>query len=89
MTLSLDAHKLTLLKVGSLLTDFDADTTEYALTTTNNSNTVTVACDYDYIMTVNGMRIESGKSVAWKTGENILKIEVAEGYTYTVTVTKE
>lgn len=90
MAFSLE-NSLKSLKVGALNLQpaFAADQTEYSAVTTNNTNVVTVAADYPVTITLNGATMENGKAAAWLPGVNILKISVADGLTYTVTVTKE
>lgn len=92
-----EASKLTGLTIGSLtLTPtFDADVTEYAVTTSNASNKITATADegVSIAITVNGDTLENEQSATWETGENIVTVVAsAEGTTattYTVTVTKE
>lgn len=92
-----EASKLTGLTIGSLtLTPtFDADVTEYAVTTSNASNKITATADVgvSIAITVNGDALENEQSATWETGENIVTVVAsAEGTTattYTVTVTKE
>ena len=85
------------LTIGSLaLTPaFDPDVTEYAVTTSNATNTVTAvprAEAASAAITVNGTAIESGTAATWEDGENTVEVAVTNGTaakTYTVTVTKE
>lgn len=84
----LEPNKLRGLKIGSLPLGFDPDNTDYAVTTTNASNTITVTCDYPFTITVNGIDQENTKSANWQDGTNILLITVEGGLTYTVTVSK-
>lgn len=92
-----EASKLTGLTIGSLtLTpSFDADVTEYAVTTSNASNKITATADEGVTIeiTVNGDPLENEQSATWETGENIVEIVAsADGTTsttYTVTVTAE
>ena len=85
------------LTIGSLaLTPaFDPDVTEYAVTTSNVTNTVTAvprAEAASAAITVNGTAIESGTAATWEDGENTVEVAVTNGTaakTYTVTVTKE
>lgn len=83
--------------IGSLaLTpSFDEDITSYEVTTTNATNTIT-AIAVDSTATVNidvdGVSHDSGDSVAWDNGENIVTVTVSKGgasKVYTVAVTKE
>lgn len=85
------ANKLNSLKIGTLNLQpaFTADQTEYSAKTANNTNAVTAAADVPVTITLNGAELENGKAAAWIPGENILKITVADGLTYTVTVIKE
>lgn len=76
------------LRIGSLPLGFDPNKTEYAITTTNASNTISAICDYPFTLSVDGVEQENSKSYAWKDGENIVTIAVADGLTYMVTVTK-
>ena len=79
----------------NLSPEFDADVTEYAVTTSNNSNKVTAtASDENATIEINkGITpVENGSQVTWDAGENVLTINVTNGNsstTYTVTVTKE
>ena len=85
------------LSIGSLaLTPaFSASVTEYTVTTTNATNTVSAAANDQsatVAITVNDEPISSGSAATWETGENEVKIVVTNGSTtktYTVTVTKE
>lgn len=87
---------LSLLTIGALtLTPaFDADVTEYAVTTANATNKVTaVAADENAtVQILNGeTEIENGNSATWAVGENTLTVKVTNGSaekTYTVIVTK-
>lgn len=83
--------------IGSLaLTpSFDANTTSYTVTTTNATNTIT-AIPADNTATVNiscnGESFDSGDSITWNEGENIVTVTVSkdgQSKVYTVTVTKE
>ena len=79
----------------NLSPEFDADVTEYAVTTSNNSNKVTAtASDPNATIEISkGITpVENGSQVTWDVGENVLTIKVTNGSsstTYTVTVTKE
>ena len=74
---------------------FDADVTEYTVTTSNNSNKVTaVAADENATIEISKgiATIENGAQATWDVGENVLTVKVTNGSasrTYTVTVTKE
>lgn len=88
--------KLSALTLGSLTLNpaFDADTTSYAAATTNATNTVTAtAADSGaaIVITNGSTPVANGSAATWETGENTLKIVVANGaatMTYTVKVTK-
>lgn len=79
----------------SLSPTFDADTTEYTVTTSNAQNKVTATpADEDATVEISlGITpLENGTSAQWATGENTLTVKVTNGTsvtTYTVTVTKE
>lgn len=91
------AAKLSGLTVGALtLTPtFDADVTEYAVTTSNNSNkvTATAAEGLEIALDLDGTAIENESSPTWEAGDNVLTItvsnEIGESEDYVVTVTKE
>lgn len=97
LTKSTDAT-LASLKVGALkLTpDFAAETASYTASTTNATNTINaVAADAgaNVVVTVDGAVVQNGSAIAWKTGANVVKVNVTaeDGTTaeeYTVTVTK-
>ena len=87
---------LSRLAVGSLtLTPtFDEYVTSYKATTTNSSNVIT-AVAFNTKATVdimfNGTKYKSGNSLTWKTGKNVVDINVSNGdvtKTYTIEVTK-
>ncbi len=88
---------LSALTIGSLtLTPaFDATVTSYAVTTENNTNTVTAtAKDEDATVSIkaNGTAVTSGSAATWITGANTVEVKVTNGdysKTYTVAVTKE
>lgn len=90
------AAKLSGLTVGALtLTPtFDADVTEYAVTTANNSNkvTATAAEGLEIALDLDGTAIENESSPTWETGDNVLTVtvtnEIGESESYVVTVTK-
>lgn len=84
-----EPNKLRGLRVGSLPLGFDPDVTEYTVSTTNASNTISTTCDYPVTITVNGVEQENSKSVIWNSGENTVIVTVRDGLVYTVTVTKE
>ena len=75
---------------------FDAGVTQYSVTTSNSTNTVTAIAE-DEAATVsillNGeTKLTSGTAAAWADGENTLQISVTNGAAsklYNVTVTKE
>ena len=86
---------LTALTIGNLTLSpaFDADTTSYTATTMNATNTVTATASEGAaaVIKANGTEIDSGDSVTWAAGANMVSIVVTEGSaskTYTVTVTK-
>lgn len=87
---------LSALTIGALaLTPtFDKDETEYAVTTTDESNAVNAtatASGAGVVIVANGNSIASGGTVTWGEGENIVAVTVTNGSsskTYTVTVTK-
>ena len=68
--------------------------TEYAVSTTNNTNKVTAATDDEsatITIKLGDTEIQNESSPSWQVGENVLTITVAndDGETeYTVTVTK-
>lgn len=85
------------LTIGTLTLDptFDKDTTDYAATATNASDTITAtATDAENaeIEILNGeTEVTNGEAATWATGENVVTITVTNGATvvvYTVTVTK-
>ena len=96
VTCSADTAQLSALTLGTLTLDptFDADTYEYATTTTNATNAVTATGDtgVEVAIKVNGAAHTSGDSATWETGENTVTVDcTGEGMfpaTYTVTVTK-
>ena len=73
---------------------FDPDVTEYSVSTTNATNTVTATAAYEdaTIQILNGETpVNNGSAATWSDGVNILTIKVINGTvekTYTVTVTK-
>lgn len=88
--------KLSGLTVGALtLTPtFDADVTEYTVTTSNASNkvTATAAEGLELALDLDGTAIENESSPTWEVGENVLTVTVTnaigDSEEYTVTVTK-
>lgn len=78
----------------TLVPTFDADTLEYAVATTDATNTVTATADsgVQVSATVNGNAYTLGDAVTWDTGDNTVVITASKsGYTstsYTVVVTK-
>lgn len=88
--------KLTGISIGALdLTPtFDADTTEYAVSTENATNTVSATAASGVVVTilVNGAAHTSGQSATWEEGTNTVTVIASKtGCTstaYTVTVTK-
>lgn len=78
----------------TLVPTFDADTLEYAVATTDATNTVTATADsgVQISATVNGNAYTLGDAVTWDTGDNTVVITASRsGYTstiYTVVVTK-
>ena len=74
---------------------FDADVTEYTVTTSNNTNKVTATASDENAtieITKGVASVENGSQVTWNVGENVLEIKVTNGNsstTYTVTVTKQ
>ena len=89
--------KLSGITVGALtLTPtFDADVTEYAVTTSNNSNKVTASAaeGLEIALDLDGTEIENESSPTWEDGDNVLTItvsnEIGDSEEYVVTVTKE
>lgn len=85
---------LTALTIGSetLTPTFDGNVTEYTVSTTETSDTVTATAPSgaSVVITVNGNSITNGGTATWVTGTNIVKITVTNTATkvYTVTVTK-
>lgn len=87
---------LATLTIGSLtLTPaFDADVTEYEVSTSNATNTITAVAEDEQATVVirNGeTAVTSGTAATWETGENMLTVTVTNGTAekvYTVTVTK-
>lgn len=78
----------------TLVPTFDADTLEYAVATTDATNTVTATADsgVQVSATVNGNAYTLGDAVTWDTEDNTVVITASRsGYTstiYTVVVTK-
>lgn len=92
----LECPRLKTLKIGSLsLTPtFDPDVVEYAVATTDSTNTITAAAE-DSTATVvikNGSTVvTSGSAATWAAGENTVTVTVTDGgksKVYTVVVTK-
>lgn len=88
--------KLAGLSIGNLTLDpaFDADVTEYAVTTSNATNTITAtaADGVTVSILVGETEVESGASATWENGENTVTVTASNGTdstVYTVTVTKE
>lgn len=89
--------ELTGIAVGALtLTpSFDADITEYTVTTSNATNKVTATAAEGAVitMTLNEEEFTNASTATWETGENVVEITVTETgknpTVYTVTVTKE
>lgn len=89
--------KLSGLTVGALtLTPtFDADVTEYAVTTENNSNKVTASAaeGLELELKLGDTKIENESSPTWEVGDNVITVMVTnaigDSEEYTVTVTKE
>lgn len=89
--------KLSGLTVGALtLTPtFDADVTEYAVTTENNSNKVTASAaeGLELELKLGDTEIENESSPTWEVGDNVITVTVTnaigDSEEYTVTVTKE
>ena len=84
------------LTIGSLtlVPQFAPGTTQYEVTTSNATNTVTATpvSGATAVITVNGTEVHSGSSVTWQEGTNTVSVAVTNGSaakTYTVTVTKE
>lgn len=88
---------LSSLTVGALTLSpaFDPAVDSYAVTTENNTNTVTAAAtdeDATVSIKVNDTEVTSGSAATWASGENTVAVKVTNGgysKTYTVTVTKE
>lgn len=88
--------KLSGLTIGNLTLDpaFDPDVTEYEVSTTNTTNTITAtpADNNATIAITNGSTpVTNGTAATWDVGENTLTVAVTNGTeskTYTVTVTK-
>ena len=93
---SVSYAKLASLTIGGITLDpaFEAETLNYAATTSDESNTVsaTGADGASVALTVNGTMHISGQSATWNVGSNTITATVTKsGYTtrtYTVTVTK-
>lgn len=87
---------LSSLSVGSLTLSpaFDKDTTAYTASTSNATNTITVAASDTKAtveIKVGDTDVENGGAATWENGENTVTIKVTNGTaekTYTVTVTK-
>lgn len=87
---------LSSLSIGSLSLSpaFDKDTAAYTASTSNATNTITVAStDPNAAIEIkNGSTVvENGSSATWSSGENVVTVKVTNGSaekTYTVTVTK-
>ena len=62
--------------------------TAYTVDTPNGSNKVTATADADVTVTLNGSEVTNGTALTWVAGDNELKVVVADGKTYTVTVHK-
>lgn len=80
----------------TLTPSFDSDVTEYAATTSNNTNKVTATATYEdaeIAITLNdNTPVTNGGTATWSEGENTLEITVSGGgeeTVYTVMVTKE
>lgn len=88
---------LSALSVGNLtLTPtFDPDTTDYAATTSNNTNKITATATDDNAtveIESDDASIAADGTATWEPGENVVTITVTNGsqsMVYTVTVTKE
>ena len=88
---------LSALTVGALtLTPtFDPDTTDYAATTSNNTNKITATATDDNAtveIESDDASIAADGTATWEPGENVVTITVTNGsqsMVYTVTVTKE
>ena len=87
---------LTALTIGSLelVPAFTPQTLQYAVTTTNATNTVTATpvSGGSVLLKHNGATIQNNSSVTWEEGENTIEAVVTKGTstkTYVVTVTKE
>lgn len=61
--------------------------TAYTVSTANASNTVTVTAQDNVTITLNGVIVKNGDSIAWESAQNVLEITVGGGV-YSVTVTK-
>lgn len=82
----------------SLTPTFDSSKFEYTTSTQNTSNKVTAAATNagaTVTLKANDEEIESGDTVTWEDGENVVEADVSEtvsgqtvNKTYTVTVTK-
>lgn len=94
---------LSALSVGNLtlVPEFDPDVTEYAVTTSNATNTVSATAtdethEIDFSMGGQGTQPQVGtasNTFTWETGENVVTISVVGEHNltgvYTLTVTKE
>jgi len=63
------------------------DVRAYTVSTANASNTVTVTAEVPVTITLNGVEVKNGDSIAWENAQNMLEITVGGGV-YSVTVTK-
>lgn len=78
----------------TLSPEFDPDTTEYSAETENATNSITATPedeDATVVITCGEQTYESGDSITWEEGENLVTIEVTSGteeMTYEITVTK-
>ena len=87
---------LTALSIGSLtLTPtFDADTTVYTTSTSNDSDTITATPETGAVVsvTVNGTPVASGTAATWSEGSNLVNVVVSKSgslsKTYTIGVVK-
>ena len=77
-----------------LVPEFDAETLEYAVATTNATNKVTATTiDPSAVITLDldGEPLVNGTSPTWESGANVVTITVTDGASeteYVVTVTK-
>ena len=84
------------LKLGGIkiTEEFKPATKTYTATTKNVKNTITATpakASAEVVITANGVVVENGTAITWKSGSNTVKVDVVDGAakdSYTLTVTK-